>query len=196
MNYQRMAKQHVAVKVLAMCKTFKAPLMLLVIVAASLSVQGPELARASTQTSSCFGPHYQDFMFWVGSWNVFDVADGRQVARAEITSILNGCAIEEDYRALDGGRGISLSSWNAQSNLWKQHWVSDKGATASIEGGLGSTVMVLIGTDDTAEAHYQLRGVWKREGKNVRETAWRSRDGGRTWKEWFDIRFVPRSDHP
>jgi hypothetical protein len=35
----------------------------------------------------------------------------------------------------------------------------------------------------------QLRGIWWREGPNVREKAERSTDGGKTWAPVFDIVF-------
>jgi hypothetical protein len=39
-----------------------------------------------------------------------------------------------------------------------------------------------------------LRGSWWQEGKDVREKAERSKDGGRTWTTAFDIVFRPHVD--
>ena len=39
-----------------------------------------------------------------------------------------------------------------------------------------------------------LRGTWWQEGKDVREKAERSRDGGKTWVTAFDIVFRPHVD--
>jgi hypothetical protein len=47
--------------------------------------------------------------------------------------------------------------------------------------------MVLSGEDRTK--HAQVRGEWKPENGNVRETAVTSTDGGKTWKPWFDLVF-------
>lgn len=169
--------------------------MILTILAAAgaASVNGAAQVPGVKPAGPCSTAHYSDFAFWVGRWNVFDVEDGKQVAHAKVDSMLNDCLVREQYEGVEGGRGISLNSWNAQRHVWMQHWVSDKGAVASIEGNLDGDAMVLIGTYDTLEAHYQLKGLWKRDGKNVRETAWRSQDGGITWTQWFDLRFVRQS---
>jgi hypothetical protein len=165
----------------------------LLISVGSSGVRGSVPIRESKPAKPCSLSHYGDFAFWVGSWDVFDVEEGKQVARAEIDSMLNNCLVSEDYQGMEGGRGISLSSWNARRHMWTQHWVSDKGATASIEGNLNGDTMVLIGTYDTPAGHYLLKGIWRPEGRSVRETAWRSQDGGHVWKQWFDLRFIPQS---
>lgn len=139
----------------------------------------------------CVGAHYNEFNFWVGWWDVVDMDTGKRVAQADVESVLNQCAVLEDYRADDGGRGMSLSSWDAGHKLWRQYWVSDKGATVIIEGISNDGSMTLTGTEDNPQANYLIRGVWKPVGKNVRETAIRSVDGGRTWKPWFDLEFKP-----
>jgi hypothetical protein len=52
--------------------------------------------------------------------------------------------------------------------------------------------MVLTGTERKPDgATSLLRGVWWSEGRNVREKAERSTDGGTTWAPVFDIVFRP-----
>jgi hypothetical protein len=64
-----------------------------------------------------------------------------------------------------------------------------------LDGGMKDGKMVL-----TATEHYEdgstslLRGSWWQEGKDVREKAERSKDGGRTWTTAFDIVFRPHVD--
>ena len=49
-------------------------------------------------------------------------------------------------------------------------------------------------TGEDRSAGTLVRGIWKAEQGNVRETADISADGGKTWKPWFDIIFRPASD--
>jgi ketosteroid isomerase-like protein len=46
---------------------------------------------------------------------------------------------------------------------------------------------VLTGKDNRKGA--LVRGVWKAENRDVRETAVTSTDGGKTWAPWFDLTF-------
>jgi ketosteroid isomerase-like protein len=45
-----------------------------------------------------------------------------------------------------------------------------------------------MGPSDT-----QVRGIWTQVSDGVREMAVISRDSGKTWKDWFDLLFRPRS---
>jgi hypothetical protein len=68
--------------------------------------------------------------------------------------------------------------------------VTNRGQLLVIEGGMQRDRMILTGTDPAADGGPAIvRGIWYREGLGVRETAETSRDGGRTWKPWFDIVF-------
>jgi hypothetical protein len=52
--------------------------------------------------------------------------------------------------------------------------------------------MVLLGADRTVDGkERRVRGVWKAVSGGVRETAFASIDGGKTWKLWFDLLFKP-----
>lgn len=156
-----------------------------------LSTAGCARSSESVHPQVCTGDHYRDFDFWVGVWNVVDLETGKRVAQADVDAILGHCAAREDYRADDGGRGMSLSSWDANHQLWRQFWVSDKGTTVMLEGDLNQGAMTLTGAESSVRANYLVRGVWRPEGRNVRETAFRSEDGGKTWKPWFDLEFMP-----
>jgi hypothetical protein len=61
-----------------------------------------------------------------------------------------------------------------------------------IEGTMEGDTMVLSGMDHAKRA--LVRGEWKPENGNVRETAAISTDGGRTWKPWFDLVFRRHKD--
>jgi hypothetical protein len=61
-----------------------------------------------------------------------------------------------------------------------------------IDGRVEHGMMVMSGEDRAKGA--LVRGTWKPEKGNVRETAVTSTDGGKTWKPWFDLVFRPHKD--
>jgi hypothetical protein len=140
----------------------------------------------------CSTLEYHQFDFWLGDWDAFDMGKPDVVvARTKITSILNGCAILEEYDQSDGMHGRSFSIYDSTRKIWHQTWVTNNGRLLVIEGRCETGAMTLAGIDHPAgetEERY-IRGIWKSEGSGVRETAQTSRDAGKTWQPWFDIVF-------
>jgi signal transduction histidine kinase len=73
--------------------------------------------------------------------------------------------------------------------LWHQNWVTNRGQLLTIDGQRKDGEMILAGANaDGLET--SVRATWKLlESGDVRETAVRSSDAGRTWKPWFDLLF-------
>lgn len=139
----------------------------------------------------CAAPEYRQFDFWIGDWDVFDVGNPAQVARARVDVILGGCVLREDYQDTNGHKGQSFTIYDATRKVWHQTWVTNRGQLLEIEGKLQGDEMVLSGVDHSKGAPGTVRGVWKPVQGNVRETAATSSDDGRTWKPWFDLMFRP-----
>jgi hypothetical protein len=141
----------------------------------------------------CAAPAYRQFDFWIGDWDVFDAGDAKTVvARVRVDRILDGCVLREDYQAVDGKKGQSFSIYDAASAVWRQNWVTNRGEWLQIDGGLRGDGMALSGVERIAGGKEKLiRGIWKADGKRVRETAVTSTDGGKTWTPWFDLWFRP-----
>jgi hypothetical protein len=150
-------------------------------------------AAGSKPAAPCTGPEYRQFDFWIGDWDTYDVADtSKIVARNRITRILGGCVLREAYEQNDGLVGESYSLWDALRGVWHQSWVTNRGALLLLEGRLEGGRMVLTASQKTADGRASLlRGIWWAEGEDVRSTAERSRDGGKTWTPVFDIVFRP-----
>jgi hypothetical protein len=162
----------------------------MVVMLCGVGYGGPPRALPGSQ-SSCTGIEHRSFDFWAGDWDVFDAATGSKTAHVRVERVLNGCALREEYKGADGNEGESLSSYDAAHSVWRQHWVSNHGQIVVLEGGITSGAMVLQGTEQGTHAPDLVRGSWKPEGGNVRETAERSGDGGKTWQPWFDLEFRP-----
>jgi hypothetical protein len=150
-------------------------------------------SAATGPSAPCAGPEFRQFDFWLGDWDTYEVADtSKVVARNRVTSILGGCVLREAYEQNDGLVGESYSLWDEARGVWHQSWVTNRGTLLLLDGRLDHGRMVLTGsekaTDGTASL---LRGIWWVEGRDVRERAERSTDGGKTWAPVFDIVFRP-----
>jgi hypothetical protein len=143
-----------------------------------------------SKDAPCAAAEYHQFDFWVGDWDSFDLATSKIEARAQVTSILGGCVLLEDYKNVDGHEGQSFTIYDATRKVWHQTWVTNHGELLSIEGRFAAGAMTLSGSDLTAVGEKRMvRGVWKPVEGGVRETAVVSVDEGKTWKPWFDIMF-------
>jgi len=155
------------------------------------AASSPVLAAAPS--GHCAAPVYRQFDFFAGDWDTYDLAvPGKIVARNAVEVILDGCVIHEDYRQDDGLHGESYSLYDAARKVWQQSWVTNRGELLLMDGGMQGDRMVFTGTQKKRDGKPSLlRGVWYRQGDDVRETATRSLDGGRTWQPVFDIVFKP-----
>ena len=105
-----------------------------------------ELRRAFPG-SPCMDAEHRQFDFWVGDWNVYNTADAL-IGTNFVTLSLDGCLVEEHWTAnFNGSQGQSLNTYDAETGLWNQSWVSQApfGALRT-DGGLVNGDMVL--TDD------------------------------------------------
>ncbi len=144
------------------------------------------------QNSHCTAPEYHQFDFWVGDWDGFDAETGAKEAHLLVDRILDGCVVREQYDGADGHRGQSFSLYDASRKVWHQTWVTNRGELLIIEGNRQGKTMVLTGSDlDASGKERWVRGEWKPVSGGVRETAFTSSDGGKTWKPWFDLIFRP-----
>jgi hypothetical protein len=140
----------------------------------------------------CSAPKYHECDFWLGDWDAFDFATSTKDARIRVERILDGCVIHENYQSTDGHKGKSFSIYDASRKVWHQSWVTNRGKLLIIEGKLEDAAMVLAGVDRTSSGEERyVHGIWKPADDGVRETAFTSTDGGKTWKSWFDLMFRP-----
>jgi len=147
----------------------------------------------ATSAAPCDSPAFRQFDFWLGDWDAYDVADStKAVGRGQVTKMLGGCALRESYRQDDGLEGESYSLWDASRGRWHQSWVTNRGGLLLLDGHLERGRMVLTAQEKKPDGALSLlRGTWWTEGREVREKAERSIDGGKTWTPVFDMVFRP-----
>jgi len=163
------------------------PMLKILFTLAILSLTGPALAG----TQTCNAPQYRELDFWLGNWDSYDDdGKGSNVARDRITSVLGGCVILEDYLQNDGYEGQSFNIYDASRQVWNQTWVTNRGELLVLEGHFAHHVLTMLGHNlDKSGKPVWYRATWQRQGKGVRETAYISHDGGKSWQRDFDILF-------
>ena len=137
-------------------------------------------------------PEYGQLAFWVGVWEV-QVPAGTPVASSRITSILNGCAIHEDFTQNDGAyAGQSLSAWSAAARQWTQRYVDSRGEVQEWTGRAeGTSVQFLREGQGPDGKPARFRMTYTPEGPDrVRQFIERSADLGKTWVAEFDGVYV------
>ena len=135
----------------------------------------------------CASSEYRQFDFWIGDWMV-TTPDGEVAGHNTIESIMDGCALRENWTGAKGNRGTSLNIYSARDGLWRQTWIDEQGTFLQIQGGLkdGSIEMEgeMIGRDGKPVTH---RIAWTPRKDGTVQQLWSvSTDGGETWKVVFD----------
>ncbi len=154
-------------------------------------------AAAAPAPSPCSAPEYRQFDFWIGDWDVFDAGDAKPSMWIQVEKILDGCVLKETYRDVTGMMGQSFNVYDASRKVWHQTWVTNRGQLLVLEGGMEKGRMVLRAIETTKQGPVEWRAFWSPQGVEVRETAETSADGGKTWKQKFDIVFRPHvEEHP
>lgn len=148
--------------------------------------------RAMAGSPGCTAPEYRQLDFWLGDWQAYDNdGKGPYAARDAITAILDDCVILERYRQKDGHDGNGTTVYDASRKLWHQTWVTNSGELLILEGRFSDGALTMSGSNlgkDGKRVSYRV--TWNRQGTGVRETAVLSKDGGLSWRPYFDILFV------
>lgn len=132
-------------------------------------------------------PAFHALDFWVGQWVVRN-GRGTEVGHSRIESILDGCAIREQWSAVNGGRGESLTSYDPATKRWRQHWIETDGTQSDYVGGLDGNDVVMIAADVDAAGkpvQHRMRFSLLADGR-VHQFMDDSSDGGRSWTVSFD----------
>jgi len=162
---------------------------------AALGAAGaPSAGAASAGAPKCAAGSYRQLDFWLGDWDVYDVGGATPVARAHITSILDGCVVHERYES-PRTVGESFSIFDRTRGVWHQTWVTSRGRLLQVEGGPRDARVELAGSYlDEQGQRTRIRAAWWPVAGGVREQAEISADDGRTWKSEFDLMFRPHRE--
>ncbi len=104
----------------------------------------PALAAkpASPSASTCDGPPFHEFDFWVGTWQVYDLDTHRLVAFDRVEKREAGCVLEEHLHFLSNLyrrpgvvrrlAGISISRFDGEQ--WLQMWADNQWGAIALRG--------------------------------------------------------------
>ena len=144
----------------------------------------------------CARPHYKEFDFWLGDWEVRSAA-GQLLGHNRISKRHGGCVVQEEWESAAGGSGSSFNVYDQPTGQWHQFWVdatgtnwlsSDaKGNPVTLRGGIRDGAMILSAHAETLPSIGLTRVTWRPlPDGGVRQTFETSRDGGKTWTVSFD----------
>ena len=134
----------------------------------------------------CTDADHSAFNFWLGDWDV-STRSGVVVATSTISSIADGCGIEENFYQTVGPGGVVASYRGASYSIfdapgggkWRQFYVDNAGSVTIFEGGMVDGAMVLIAPGGPGVVQRMI--VAPQSDGSVRQTGATSRDGGATW---------------
>ena len=142
-------------------------------------------------------PAADDFDFWLGRWEV-RLPDGSLAGHNNITKRDGGCTIHEQWEAVAGSSGTSVSFYLPSREQWRQVWVGSGATLIDMTGGLVDGEMRMEGTIEYSNQNRVLafRGTWTRtvDGR-IRQRLEEFDLAGQSWRLWFDG-FHRRLDAP
>lgn len=154
------------------------------------------LAQNGTAPAPCSQPECRQFDFWVGDWDVA-TQNGKPAGTNSIKRVLNGCAIQENWKSAQGPfEGNSYSLYDARRGRWHQTWVDNTGNLLRLDGGFVNGKMVLTDWRPPAQPGAMdvlHRITWEKKSDDEVRQLWESSpDGGQTWTVVFDGKYVRR----
>lgn len=136
-------------------------------------------------------PEARQFDFWVGTWDVYNPQNGRQVGVNVIEPVLKDCALVENWSGAGGSDGKSMNFFDAQRKTWRQVWVSDLGNILDYRHGEyrdGAMRFSGITIDEAGDTTRQKLTFFEVAPDTVRQLFEASTDGGRSWNTtWVGI---------
>ena len=169
----------------------------------SLTSLSPALAQDTNASPTppppaCATADHRAFDFWLGTWEVTAAGQDQPTAINKISREHRGCVLREDYATKGGYTGMSMSFYDAAQKKWHQTWMGLDGGALFIAGGLNDKGQMVLSNKNTP--YYQEgqpinRVTWtpNRDG-SVRQHWQASQDGGKTWTDVFDGKYVKRSN--
>ncbi len=96
---------------------------------------------------------FDDFDFWVGTWQVYDRESGELVGLDQVEKTFEGCSLRQHWQQLDDRFALPGSPWRLEGGSftalgtdgrWYQTWLDNSGSFLPLAGGLNvEGVMVL-----------------------------------------------------
>ena len=100
-------------------------------------------AHSQTQKIPCDTEKHNEFNFWVGDWNVYDVS-GKLIGTNNILKMQSNCVMQENWESkVSASRGTSYNYVNLVDKSWNQVWIDNSGFSLVLKGNLKNGSMIL-----------------------------------------------------
>lgn len=141
-------------------------------------------------------PIYNQFDFWLGEWEVYDLK-GNVAGHSKITKILDNCVVLEEWTSAGAQQGLvfsgkSYNSYNAASKQWQQNWVDNTGGSNEyLTGKYENNAMHFVSRPFMSNGKLSIRKLtfFKLESGKVRQFGEISTDDGKTWTTEYDLEY-------
>jgi len=133
------------------------------------------------------GQPESQFDFWLGEWNCTWGEDGK--GTNHVLRIMDDKVIQENFSAPEL-KGMSVSVYDTERNLWCQTWVDNSGSYLDFTGGFNDGKMILSRDAVVRGEARKQRMVWYNIETDQFDWNWeRSDDGGNTWRVQWQIKY-------
>ena len=141
------------------------------------------------------GMEAHQFDFWIGDWVVTPwgaPASVPAIGHNAITAQLEHCLLVEEWTPANGSPGKSFNFWDTNRKAWRQVWTAGDGQSLDYEGHFSQNAMRFTGWTLNASGARVLQKLtfFRIAADTVRQLFEASEDGGATWKNAFDGRYV------
>ncbi len=151
-------------------------------------------AAAAEPAKACESREFRALDFWIGEWRVtWKTPDGQPAeGHNSIERILDGCAIEENWKGGDGSMGKSLTFFDPAANRWHQTWIDNSAQPLFLEGKFEGESLVLQAKTGEGFTETFHRISWTPLSGGLRQH-WEQSKDGKAWKTVFDGRYERHS---
>ena len=136
-------------------------------------------------------PDAHKFDFWVGEWNVVNVA-GQPAGTSSVQKILSDCVVFENWTAAGGNQGKSLNGFNRALGKWQQFWMDQFGNVTEYRDSewVGESLrFIAIPFTRQGQTVHTRMTFTPIDQNTVRQHGETSTDGGKTWTTGYDLTY-------
>ena len=122
----------------------------------------PLLSSAQNAACACCTAEHDQFDFWMGDWEVFDLKN-QKLGENSIRKIEGDCILTEHWTGAKGTTGRSSNYYNPADSTWNQLWLDNQGTILVLKGKAAPNSMTLESDFVTAPsgAVYRNRIEWR-----------------------------------
>lgn len=168
--------------------------MRLVLAAAAILFALPAIASdapPSPPPPTCDSPQHHQMDFWLGEWKLtWQGGEGTN----RITRDFKNCVIVENFSEAPTNkpphlRGMSVSTYHAQTEMWRQTWVDDQNGYYDLTGGAepdGTFVLRVI----RVSREPMRRMVFENIKPGSLTWRWQGSEDGASWTDLWVIQYT------